>query len=195
VDDYDISGLIDDLAGLTSRTTDLDTILADGRDAIARLMRNPPAVPNVYLRAANPTRPTQYMLHRSDHDRLFVTLVVWLTGQVAPIHDHQTWAIIGQYSGRTRERRYRRVDDGTKAGFAELRETAIIETAPGDITTLIPPDNDIHCPENPWPDPSVTIHAYGRYLGGYWRNTYDAEARSATPFLISNYDTVPKCFT
>jgi predicted metal-dependent enzyme (double-stranded beta helix superfamily) len=190
--DYELSGLIDDLDALTSRTTDLDAILAQGREAVARLLRNPEAIPEAYIRAANPTRPSQFDLHRATNDRLFITLVVWLTGQLAPIHDHQTWAIIGQHSGRTRERRFRRIDDQNQPGFAELAETEIIETEPGDIAVLRPPDSDIHCPENPWPEPSVTVHVYGRYLGGYLRNTYDFQARSATPFLISNYDKLPK---
>jgi predicted metal-dependent enzyme (double-stranded beta helix superfamily) len=188
---YGLPNLIAQLNLGARHNEDTATIIAEVKHAIERFLATPDAIPKAYLDAANPNRPSQFIIYRSDDDRLFATLVIWLTGQIAPIHDHQTWAIIGQYSGSTRERRFRRIDDGSRPGFARLQQCALFETAPGDITVLNPPDNDIHCPENPWPEPSITIHVYGRYLGGYERNTFNLADQSVTPFLITKYDRLP----
>lgn len=63
---------------------------------------------------------------------------------LTPIHNHNSWGIIGVYRGRDRYQVWRRMDAGSGAGEAHIQliEERILE--PGDVVILPPPPQDIH---------------------------------------------------
>lgn len=63
---------------------------------------------------------------------------------LTPIHNHNSWGVIGVYRGRDRYQVWRRMDAGSGAGQAhvQLIEERILE--PGDVVILPPPPQDIH---------------------------------------------------
>jgi predicted metal-dependent enzyme (double-stranded beta helix superfamily) len=63
---------------------------------------------------------------------------------MTPIHNHNSWAIIGVYRGRDLYQKWRRIDAGNGAGKAqvELIEEHVLE--PGDIAIVPAPPQDIH---------------------------------------------------
>jgi predicted metal-dependent enzyme (double-stranded beta helix superfamily) len=61
-----------------------------------------------------------------------------------PVHDHGTWEIVGTYTGELDYQAYRRVDDGSVDGYAELEVVEDRILHPGDFSVVPPPPDDIH---------------------------------------------------
>jgi predicted metal-dependent enzyme (double-stranded beta helix superfamily)/predicted enzyme related to lactoylglutathione lyase len=124
----------------------------------------------------------QYAIYRAEDASLSVMAMVVPPGVATPVHDHRAWGLVGVYQGRQRERVYRRLDDGSRAGFADLQEVAENILAPGDITTLIPPEGDIHMIETISDDASISIHVLGNDIGCEHRHRYDVEHKAVFGF-------------
>ena len=60
-----------------------------------------------------------------------------------PPHDHGVWEGFSVYRGRVQHRVYRRADDGTREGFAELETLRDDIMGVGDVAIVAPPA-DIH---------------------------------------------------
>src|SRR5262245_3458673 len=86
----------------------------------------------------------QYAIYRAEDASLSVMAMVVPPGVATPVHDHRAWGLVGVYQGRQREKVYRRVDNGVRPDFADLQQVAENILTPGDITTLLPPEGDIH---------------------------------------------------
>ena len=65
-------------------------------------------------------------------------------GITVPVHDHGTWEIVGTYTGELDYQAYRRVDDGSVDGHAELEVVEDRVLRPGDFSVVPPPPDDIH---------------------------------------------------
>jgi predicted enzyme related to lactoylglutathione lyase len=103
-------------------------------------------------------------------------------GIATPVHDHRAWGLVGVYQGRQREKVYRRLDDGSRPDFADLQQVAENILAPGDITTLVPPEGDIHMIETVSDEPSISIHVLGNDIGCEHRHRYDVEHKAVHRF-------------
>ena len=99
-----------------------------------------------------------------------------------PVHDHRAWGLVGVYEGRQREKVYRRVDDGSRPDFADLQQVAENILAPGDITTLLPPELGFHMIETISAEPSISIHVLGNDIGCEHRHRYDVEHKAVHRF-------------
>jgi predicted metal-dependent enzyme (double-stranded beta helix superfamily)/predicted enzyme related to lactoylglutathione lyase len=160
----------------------------DRRDTIARLR------PSFAALLADPTwlhadfrhpvagKFVQYAIYRAEDASLSVMAMVVPSGVATPVHDHRAWGLVGVYQGRQREKVYRRRDDGTRPDFADLEQVAENTLAPGDITTLVPPDGDIHMIETISPEPSISIHVLGNDIGCEHRHRYDVERKAVHRF-------------
>lgn len=65
-------------------------------------------------------------------------------GERIPVHDHGTWEIVGTYTGELDYQAYRRVDDGSVDGYAELEVVEDRVLRPGEFSVVPPPPDDIH---------------------------------------------------
>jgi 3-mercaptopropionate dioxygenase len=63
---------------------------------------------------------------------------------MTPIHSHGSWGVIGVYKGRDRYQVWRRIDDGTGHGDAQVELIDERIMGPGDVVILPPPPQDIH---------------------------------------------------
>lgn len=97
-------------------------------------------------------------------------------GVEVPVHDHGTWEIVGVYEGSLDYRTYRRLDDGSKEGFADLELTDERVLRPGEFGVVPYPPDDIHgfCPRGGEMTMIGVIH--GQY--GENRHYFDVAARS-----------------
>jgi hypothetical protein len=119
----------------------------------------------------------EYILHR-DAQRLFsLRLFIFEPGEHTPIHDHSAWGVYGAVLGELTVRRYRREDDGARAGFASLRETGRSTLAAGAATEVTPPfDAGIHSTGNSnGSGVVVMLSAYGRPFRRLYIQTFDPE--------------------
>jgi predicted metal-dependent enzyme (double-stranded beta helix superfamily) len=126
------------------------------------------------------------MLHRAP---LFnVTTVVWGPGDKAKAHNHDTWGLVGVVENELQETRFRRRDDGSKEGYADLEITAVKRNTAGMVSTLLPPGDDIHEMLNLTQKNTVEVHVYGKDLANMQRLQFDVPQKSVKFFASAKYD-------
>ena len=126
-----------------------------------------------------------YMLAKGTDDSWTVVSTVWWPDYGTPVHDHMLWGLVGVWKGMELERRYHRVDDGSRDGYAELQEIGVANNHPGDVSGLVPPDDDYHLIHNVMDAPSYSIHIYGGSLDGILRHSFDLETGQIKEFRSS----------
>jgi 3-mercaptopropionate dioxygenase len=100
-----------------------------------------------------------YPLFRADDRRCSLLVAVFEAGVPAPVHNHGSWAVVGVYRGRERETWFRRLDDGSSPGRADLEIERSWVNSPGTVTVV--PDGTIHTVEAIDGQDAVSIHIYG----------------------------------
>ena len=102
---------------------------------------------------------------------------------MTPIHSHGSWGVIGVYQGRDQYQVWRRNDDGTGAGDAdvEMVEERILEE--GDAVVLPPPPQDIHAQRGYDGEPTYEYVLFGANTMILPRLYFDPEQNSAKEVL------------
>jgi predicted metal-dependent enzyme (double-stranded beta helix superfamily) len=129
---------------------------------------------------------SQYLLYTPPDEAWSVVSFVWPGGATTPVHDHDTWGVIGVYQGRERETRYRVVEGSIAARRVRLVETATATMHPGEVGQVVPPD-DLHCVRNDGPEVAVSVHVYGTNIGKHKRHVIDLTTGDVRDF-VSGYD-------
>jgi predicted metal-dependent enzyme (double-stranded beta helix superfamily) len=65
-------------------------------------------------------------------------------GRYDPPHNHGNWIVTGVYRGEVEYTDYKRLDDGSRPGYAEIEPVAHGILKPGDAELTPPPPHDIH---------------------------------------------------
>jgi len=135
------------------------------------------------------TRPSSehhvnYPLHIAPDDSWSVAAVVWNVGQRTPVHGHETWGVVGIYSGAEREFRY---DKPTDAG-RPLTPAGEQVWERGQVTVCCTTDDDVHAVAAVGDEPTVGIHVYGANIGTMERRLYDP-ATGAVSWFVSGWNT------
>lgn len=134
----------------------------------------------------------QYLLYKPKNESFSVIAFIWGAGQVAPVHDHLVWGLVGVYRGSVVEKRYRREDHGVNAEPRyTIREVAEVTATQGDISFVYPPDYDIHGVANPFEEAAITIHIYGTDIGKQPRHIHDVASGNARDVITKHDNTVP----
>jgi predicted metal-dependent enzyme (double-stranded beta helix superfamily) len=124
-----------------------------------------------------------YALHEEDDHQLAVFVVSWLPGSGTPPHDHGTWAVVVGIDGVERNTFWKRRDDGTRAGFAEITPIGERHCCAGDVVAL--PNNAIHSVHNDTDRVSVSLHIYGHHVNHTQRSRFDPVQRIAVPYRVT----------
>jgi len=106
--------------------------------------------------------PNEITLYRHPDASFVVLAYIWEPYAIDTIHDHGSWGIVGAYINKIRERKYRRLDEGTLEGYAELEESADRILSPREITVVRPLDEGIHQMENLSDGVAITVNVYGK---------------------------------
>jgi predicted metal-dependent enzyme (double-stranded beta helix superfamily) len=114
-----------------------------------------------------------------DPDHHFaINAVVRVLGRTGSVHDHaDAWVLYGVLDGTEKLERYDRLDDGGRAGHAELRLASVTTGTPGKVD-LVPP-RAIHA-EQGGPTRSVAIIVRSQRLGEgtVLQHAYDTKANT-----------------
>lgn len=121
-------------------------------------------------------RPTVFdnevVLYVDDRRTFSLRMYLWGPGEATYPHDHNSWGVIGSVCEGFEVVNYRRDDDGTREGYAQLSEVKREVLGPGETTFTFPFDEGIHKTGNSTVETLVTLHLYGRsknrgYLQGF----------------------------
>jgi 3-mercaptopropionate dioxygenase len=177
-----------------SRIPDRAALTDALRPAFAHLLADdawlPEAFRQPYLASGMGGGIGQYALFRAGDGSLSLFALVVPGGASTPVHDHLAWGLIGLYQCAQDEEVYRRLDDGARAGYAELALTERRAVARGEFYALLPPAGDIHRVRTTSTEPSISIHLLGNDTGCVWRHAFEPATREVRAFR-SGYSNRP----
>jgi predicted metal-dependent enzyme (double-stranded beta helix superfamily) len=107
-----------------------------------------------------------------------INAVVRMPGRVGGVHDHaDAWVLYGVLDGSESLERYERIDDGSRAGYAEVRLASVTTGTQGKVDLVAP--HAIHA-EQGGPTRSVAIIVRSQRLGEgtVLQRTYDPKAKT-----------------
>ena len=187
---YSLEEFTHDMESLLKSQPGNQQIFDKGTVWLERLISNPDSIPAEFrLPLGVGPRPNHAsrLLYQGESG-LQVTAVVWGAGEHLGPHDHQTWGMIGILENSLTETRYRRVDDRNVDGYAKLEKDRSATFKPGEITLLIPVEDEIHQMDNHTDRPTVEIHVYGTDLRGLERHSFNLETGKITNFRTTKWD-------
>lgn len=158
-----LENFVADVEGARGRYAESRPFVAMVADRLEQLVREPGWLrPEFRQPAAGCYR--QHVLHVAADGAYSVVSLVWTPGQFTPIHDHIAWCVVGVYEGEEHEARYGLYErDSSPDRYMALETTGV--TNKGHVSTLFPPDEDIHRVLNPGPETAISIHVYGADIG------------------------------
>lgn len=122
--------------------------------------------------------PNELTLYRSPDWSFIVLSYFWKPGETDIIHDHGAWGIISQLINSALERKFRRLDDGRREGYAELEQTSSHVIESGNSTIVLPLDEGIHQMANITDNMSVSVNVYGKVVRKGYVQFYNPETNS-----------------
>jgi len=166
---------------------DLRTIWAAEPDNQARILKAKPLLERLVkdsaLKAHSASWPStegykNLLLYVDPEHHFVVNGVVRMPGRKGSVHDHaDAWVLYGVLDGSESLERYDRVDDGSRAGHAEVKLASVTTGTQGKVD-LVPP-HAIHA-EQGGPTRSVAIILRSQRLGQgtVLQRTYDPKAKT-----------------
>jgi 3-mercaptopropionate dioxygenase len=121
-------------------------------------------------RTGDPAGYRSHLLHAEPGGSFSIVAMVWLPGQVTPVHDHVTWCVFGVLQGVEYEELFSLSADGR--GLARAGDS---ENRTGEVSGFAPP-GDIHRVRNIGDGVTISLHVYGAdiaRLGCSIRREYD----------------------
>lgn len=138
------------------------------------------------MKQPNPNKYTLYPLYIDSGNRFSIASAVWDVGQATPIHDHQTWGVIGIVQGAENEVHFSIPAVGKQP---EQLEKRVLKT--GDVAICCMTDQDIHQVSCASSVPCVGLHVYGANIGEIKRYMYDAKTGERKE-AVTAWDPIPQ---
>jgi len=155
-----------------ARSGDASRILGEGEALLSRLALETDFVDECLTRILTDNDfmsrqresvwPNEITLFRHPEKVFSLLMYIWETGLADIVHDHSAWGIVCTARGKLEEVKYRRLDDGTRGGHAELAQNRTVTLGPGETTSILPLDRGIHRMRNIHEGLTVTLNVYGR---------------------------------
>jgi predicted metal-dependent enzyme (double-stranded beta helix superfamily) len=118
------------------------------------------------------------LLYVDPQHHFAINAVVRAPGRVGGVHDHaDAWVLYGVLDGAESLERYDRIDDGSRAGYAEVRLASVTTGTQGKVDLVAP--HAIHA-EQGGPTRSVAIIVRSQRLGEgtVLQRAYDPKAKT-----------------
>jgi predicted metal-dependent enzyme (double-stranded beta helix superfamily) len=138
-----------------------EVLAHDVADALEMLLTEPDWLLSEQ-REGWPDRFRTHVIHVAPDGGFSIVVVVWQPGQTTPVHDHVSWCVVGVYEGEEEEIGYR-LYEGNGGRFLVEHEVEVAQ--PGQVTTLLPPEEDIHRVTNAGTGKAISVHVYGADIG------------------------------
>lgn len=181
--DYGLKDYVADLRAIAAEESDDAAIMERVKPLALRLTSSAAWVP-AECRTTNPEQGFgMHLLHEEDDHSLAVFIIAWESNKGLPPHNHKTWAVVTGIEGVEHEVNYNRVDDGSRAGHADLQKVHEETLHPGAASCCLP--EDIHSVHNTGDVLSVSLHTYGRHLNHTGRSVYDLATKSEKKLVVN----------
>ena len=178
---YSLTEFIEDIEAARREETEPAKIVERVSACLRELLKKPDFLRDDQKEVSADGKSQSSLLYLAPDGKLSVRAVVFPEGKPTPIHDHLTWGMVGVYEGAEREGRFERVDDGSREGYADLKDLGKTIYQPGQVTSFVPP-HDIHTVEAVSPVKSVSIHIYGEDMEKLDRHQFNIETGEILPF-------------
>jgi predicted metal-dependent enzyme (double-stranded beta helix superfamily) len=175
-----LTKLVDELHRVTGETADAGTIVNALSGPVGEAARARDWVEERYFECDPDQGFGVHLLHEEPDHSLAVLAVAWLPGRSAPVHDHGTWAVVAGVEGVERNRHWRRSDDGSRPGYADVREIGEDLIGPGEVLPMLP--GAIHCVINETDAKTLSLHVYGMHPNHTVRSQFDVGAKTEQTF-------------
>lgn len=179
---YSVEKYVRDIREIVTEERDIVAITDRIKPLALRLASDPSWFEDRY-RFTDPEQGVGlHLLHEEENHDLAVFAIAWAPGKGVAAHNHKTWAVVSGIEGQEYETNYKRLDDGSKPGFADLKATHEETLYPGTAVCCLP--DDIHSVVNNGEMVAVSLHTYGRHLNYTGRSTFDVQAKTETPLIL-----------
>jgi predicted metal-dependent enzyme (double-stranded beta helix superfamily) len=159
-----LADFIADIEALVAAEDDPRRVTAGVQAQLAHLLAGPDFL-TAQQREPDPDHYRSHLLAVAPSRRFSVVGLVWLPGQITPIHDHICWCVVGVLQGIEREQRYGLRADAAGTRFLVPEGSETLTT--GHTCALIPPEENIHQVCNAGSDLAISLHIYGEDIGVY----------------------------
>lgn len=161
----------------------------DGRAAIGELLRRLARDPEILERTGQGKTPRQGThgmdirggeLHKEPDGTLALMLARFPHEAETPIHNHHSWGVVVVVVGRDRYLAWRRHDDGSRDGYAEVELEYERLLDPGDMVHFADTPGDIHSQQGADGAPVWELVFFGRDPNAKPRLYFDPQARTVS---------------
>ena len=182
VPSYDLKRFVDDLRAITGSTSDEQEIIRRVRPLARDLALAQTWLEPRHYQCDAAQGFGVHLLHEESDHRLAVFAGSWLPGRGAPPHNHGTWAVVAGVDGLEKNVFWKRVDDGSRPGYAEIVKAGEKVFGAGDVVTFLP--ESIHSVTNDTDAVSVSLHVYGKHVNHTTRWQFEPETRVVREFKV-----------
>lgn len=180
--EYSLLQFVADLRAITAATADEREILRRVAPLAERLAAQPGLQDALPIHSNAEQGFSFNLLHEESDHSLAVALLSWLPSGATLPHNHGTWGIVVGLSGAEKNIFWRRLDDGSHAGYAELERMGEMDCALGQAVVLA--NSIVHSVENTTSEPSVSLHIYGKNVYYTGRSQFDVANRRELPWGV-----------
>lgn len=179
---YTLAAFVEDLRAVTAQEDDPQTIITRVAPLAERL-----GLSKEWLRPEHYTCDDEqgfgvHLLHEEPDHTLAVFAISWLPGRGAPPHNHGTWAVVSGVDGPEKNIFWKRTDDASRPGYAEVIWNGEQMFGPGEVVAFLP--HEIHSVENETECTTVSLHIYGKHLNHTGRSQFDVDKSEEMPFIV-----------
>lgn len=179
---YSVDQYVSDIRTIVADETDERSVMERIKPLALRLAADKSWFKDDYRRIDEAQGFGAHLLHEEENHDLAVFVFAWGPGLGVGAHNHKTWAVVAGIEGQEHEVGYKRLDDGSQAGFADLEKISDETLFPGSAVCCMP--EDIHSVHNNGDVVAVSLHTYGRHLNHTGRSIFDVEAKTEQPLIV-----------
>lgn len=173
-----MSVFIDDVRHIVTTSNTEEEVTARLAVRLRTFLAEENAVPAEFC-VPREDRYVMYPLHVAPDGSFSIASAVWNVGQGTPVHGHETWGVVGIYSGVEREKQFEK----PAVPNVPLKCLGTSDWHPGEVTVCCTTDDDVHQVECEGDQPVVGIHVYGADIGTLNRRTYDPATGEVSWFV------------
>ena len=171
---FSLEDYVAELTRLVETTGDVNRLVDQVAPLKHRLLENADLVPETFREGLERVPYTRNLLYADPEGRFTVMAVVWGPGRETPVHDHESWGVVGGYAEAMEVTNFRPVP----GSGLEPADPVVLKA--GDVVRIVPPrELNIHKMANRGTAPSMTIHTYGD--PARLCNVYDPKTGRANP--------------